>query len=139
MKGPATGGALRRRLAPMPAIRVFLCDDAPSFRDMLRLALESPGDLEIVGEAEDAAQLGALAEAAPDVVLLDVSMPGRSGLEVVQEVRDLAPGARVVVLSSFSAEEKAEAALAAGVDRYLDKRESFARIREVVLELASMS
>ena len=122
----------------MPATRVFLCDDAPAFRDMLRLALEAPGELEIVGEAEDGTQLEAIADAAPDVVLLDVSMPGRSGLDIVQEVRDLAPGARVVVLSSFSAEEKGEAALAAGADRYLDKRESFARIREVVLELASM-
>ena len=122
----------------MPPIRVFICDDAPTFRDMLRFALEADGRLAIVGEAEDGDQLGSIAGAAPDVVLLDVSMPGRSGLEVVQEVRDLAPAARVIVLSSFSADEKAEAALAAGADRYLDKRESFARISEVVVEVAGM-
>jgi DNA-binding NarL/FixJ family response regulator len=118
-------------------IRVFICDDAPHFRDMLRLALESEPDLEVVGEAEDGSEIAAIASAAPDVVLLDVSMPGRGGLEVVGEVRALAPAARVVVLSSFSAEEKGAAALAEGADRYLDKRESFARIREVVREVAT--
>jgi two-component system, NarL family, invasion response regulator UvrY len=121
----------------MAAIRVFICDDAPSFRDLLRLALEQDGDLEVVGEADDGSQLQAVGEAEPDVVLLDVSMPGRGGLDVLAELRELAPRARVIVLSSFSAEEKAEAAAAAGADRYLDKRESFDRIRQVVREVAA--
>jgi DNA-binding NarL/FixJ family response regulator len=120
----------------MTPVRVFICDDAPSFRDMLRMALELDDGLAVVGEAEDGSELEAIAEARPDVVLLDVSLPGRDGLEMVGELRRLAPEARVVVLSSFSAEEKAEAARAAGADRYVDKRESFARIREIVREVA---
>ena len=121
----------------MDAIRVFVCDDAPAFRDLLRMALEQDGELSVVGEAEDGLQIGAIAETSPDVVLLDVSMPGLGGLEALPRLRELAPEASVVVLSSFSAEEMADAALAAGADRYLDKRESFARIREVVRELGS--
>jgi|SRR4051812_27438419 DNA-binding NarL/FixJ family response regulator len=121
----------------MDAIRVFVCDDAPTFRDLLRMALEQDGELSVVGEAEDGAAVDAIAEATPDVVLLDVSMPGIGGLEALPRVRELAPGARVVVLSSFSADEMADAALAAGADRYLDKRESFATIREVVRELGA--
>jgi DNA-binding NarL/FixJ family response regulator len=121
----------------MAAIRVFICDDAPQFRELLRLGLERPGELEIVGEAEDGSQLSAIADAAPDVILLDVSLPGRDGLEVLGELRELAPAAQVVVLSSFSAEEKGDAALAAGAARYVDKRESFTRIGEVVREVAS--
>jgi two-component system NarL family response regulator len=116
-------------------LRVFVCDDAPSFRDLLRLALEQDGDLEIVGEAEDGAQLEAIGPAAPDVVLLDVSMPDVNGLEALAGVRELAPRAGVVVLSSFSAEEMEAQALAAGADRYLDKRASFDEIRTVVREV----
>lgn len=120
----------------MDPIRVFVCDDAPAFRDLLRLALEQEGDLAVVGEAEDGTEVDAIAGARPDVVLLDVSMPGLGGLEALPRVRELAPGASVVVLSSFTAEEMAGPAQAAGADRYLDKRESFARIREVVREVA---
>jgi two-component system nitrate/nitrite response regulator NarL len=120
-------------------VRVFVCDDAPAFRDLLRMALESDGSLTVVGEAEDGAGLGALAEAAPDVVLLDLNMPDVGGLDALPRVRELAPQARVAVLSSFSAEEKEAAALAAGADRYVDKRASFEAIRQVVLELGSPS
>jgi DNA-binding NarL/FixJ family response regulator len=119
----------------MASIRVFVCDDASTFRDLLRFALEQDGDLEVVGEAEDGAQLDAIGPARPDVVLLDVSMPEVGGLEALSAVRGLAPEAAVVVLSSFSAEEKEAAALAAGADRYLDKRASFADIRTVVREV----
>src|SRR3954453_12574615 len=123
----------------MTPIRVFVCDHAPAFRDLLRMALESDGSLTVVGEAEDGAGLDALAEAAPDVVLLDLNMPQLGGLEALPRLRDLVPQARVVVLSSFSAEEKEAAALAAGADRYVDKRASFAAICEAVKDVSSGS
>ena len=116
-------------------LRVFVCDDAPSFRDLLRLSLEQDGDLAIVGEAENAEQLGEIGRAEPDVVLLDVSLPDVNGLEALAGVKHLAPEAGVVVLSSFSAEEMEPKALAAGADRYLDKRASFEEIRTVVREV----
>jgi len=121
----------------MEPVRVFVCDDAPAFRDLLRMALEADGSLSVVGEAEDGTGLDAIVEARPDVVLLDLNMPELGGLEALPRLRELAPGARVIVLSSFSAEEKEAAALAAGADRYLDKRESFTRIRDVVVEVAA--
>jgi DNA-binding NarL/FixJ family response regulator len=121
----------------MEPVRVFVCDDAPAFRDLLRMALEQDGALAVVGEAEDGSGLDALAEARPDVVLLDLNMPELGGLEALPRLRELVPEARVIVLSSFSAEEKAADALAAGADRYLDKRESFTRIRDVVVEVAA--
>ena len=116
-------------------LRVFVCDDAPSFRDLLRFALEQDGDLEIVGEAEDGGQLQAIGPARPDVVLLDVNMPDVNGLEALSDVKELAPNSAVVVLSSFTAEEMEPKALAAGADRYLDKRASFDEIRTVVREV----
>src|SRR3954451_10880710 len=103
------------------------------------MALEQDGELMVVGEAEDGDQVREIAAARPDVVLLDVSMPGIGGVGGPPPLRALGPAARIIVLSSFSAEEKAAAALAAGADRYLDKREPFSRIREVVRELAEGS
>ena len=143
VKGPAPAGplacpgAFRYEVAGMEPIRVFVCDDAPAFRDLLRLALEQDGGLTVVGEADDGAHLEDIAAARPDVVLLDVSMPRLGGLEALPRVRELAPAARIVVLSSFGADEMGAAALDAGADRYVDKRESFARIREVVRELGA--
>src|SRR3954454_2448673 len=123
----------------MDPIRVFVCDDAPAFRELLRMALEQDAALAVVGEAEDGTELEAVAEAEPDVVLLDLNMPGLGGLDALPRVRELAPDARVLVLASFSAEEEAADALAAGADRYLDKRASFEEIRDVVRELGSPS
>jgi len=117
-------------------IRVFICDDAPAFRELLAMALEQDGDLQVVGVAEDGASLDAIAGARPDVVLLDISMPELGGLDALPQVRALAPQARVVVLSSFTPEEKEADALAAGADRYLDKRQSFGAIRDLVREIA---
>src|SRR3954447_12146536 len=103
------------------------------------MALESDGSLAVVGEAEDGAGLDALPASAPDVVLLDLNMPQLRGPETLPRLRKLAPQARVVVLSSFSAEEKEAAALAAGADRYDDNRASFEGIREVVKDVSSGS
>ena len=118
-------------------IRVFVCDDSPAFRDLLGMALTQDASVAVVGEAEDGSGLDALAEAAPDVVLLDLNMPELGGLEALPRLRELAPDARVIVLSSFSAEEKEDAALAAGADRYMDKRASFEQIRDAVKEVAT--
>src|SRR4051812_50106588 len=100
------------------------------------MALEQDGELTIVGEAEDGDQVREIAAARPDVVLLDVSMPGIGGLDAPPQLRALVPDARIVVLSSFSAEEKADAPPAPRADPHPHKREPLSRTPGGAHELA---
>jgi CheY-like chemotaxis protein len=84
------------------ATTVLIVDDHPSFRSVVRMLLESEG-YDVVGEAPDGEQALALAaKLAPDVVLLDLNMPGMDGLEVA---RRLAPGPAIVLVSSRDARD----------------------------------
>jgi DNA-binding NarL/FixJ family response regulator len=104
------------------SVRVFVCDDVAELRALVRLSFEEAGDIEVVGEAPDAeSALEAIAGARPDVVVLDLSMPGLDGLEAIPKIRDAAPGAAIVVYSGFGAEKMEGRALELGADRYLEK------------------
>jgi two-component system, NarL family, response regulator NreC len=82
------------------AIRVHICDDHALVREGLRRLLEAEPDLEVTAEAASAEQeLAALRADPPDVLLLDVVMPGRSGIDALPEIRSEAPATKVLVLS----------------------------------------
>ena len=75
--------------------RIFLVDDHPAFRAGMRAILAQEEDLEICGEAPDArAALAAIPEARPDLALVDISLPGRSGLELIKDLKALQPSGR---------------------------------------------
>jgi DNA-binding NarL/FixJ family response regulator len=117
----------------VPTIRVFLCDDGESFRALMRYTLPEDGDIEVVGEAGDGdAAVRGVAELQPDVVLLDLSMPARDGLEAIPEMVRRAPSVRVVALSGFGAERMAAAALAQGASAYVEKGEGAGAIRAAI-------
>jgi diguanylate cyclase (GGDEF)-like protein len=127
--------ARREAHAPGPA-RVFLCDDAAGLRALLRVCLELDGDLTVVGEAGDGAGLvGAVREAAADVVLLDLSMPNVDGLEALAELRAADADIAVIVLSGFDARRMEAQALALGADRYVEKTAAMQEIAGVVREV----
>jgi diguanylate cyclase (GGDEF)-like protein len=103
-------------------IRVLLADDTASIRTLLRFQLELDGDCVVVGEACDGAQAVAMAaELRPDIVLLDLAMPVMDGLEALPAIREVAPRAKVVVLSGFESAQMAEDAFFLGADAYLEK------------------
>jgi len=103
-------------------VRLFVCDDAEDFRILLRYAAEDDGGLEIAGEAADGeAGIAGVAQARPDVVLVDLSMPRMGGLEAIPQMRRAAPGARIVAMSGFPREHMEARALEAGADAYLQK------------------
>lgn len=82
-------------------LRILLADDHALFREALRMVLELEPDIEVVGEAQGGLQvLQAIALAQPDVVCMDVNMPGLNGVETTRELRRLHPEARVVGLSA---------------------------------------
>jgi DNA-binding NarL/FixJ family response regulator len=102
-------------------IRVLLADDHAVVRRGLRLFLELQEGIEVVGEAADGAEAAALAGSArPDVVVMDLSMPGVDGIEATRLVRGADGAAKVLVLSSF-VDERVLPALRAGAEGYLTK------------------
>jgi DNA-binding NarL/FixJ family response regulator/anti-sigma regulatory factor (Ser/Thr protein kinase) len=105
-----------------PRERALLIDDAEDLRFLLRRLLEGSGRYEVVGEAGDGERgVEEARTTAPDLVLLDLSMPRMDGLEALPLLQRVAPDARVVVLSGFAEGQTAEAALAAGASAYIEK------------------
>jgi DNA-binding NarL/FixJ family response regulator len=101
---------------------VLICDDDGSIRDLLSAIVSTSPGLRLAGEAADGNE--AIVEAKrlqPDVILLDLAMPHRSGLEALPELRRVAPRARIVVFSGFSGAIVAEQVLALGAASYLEK------------------
>jgi DNA-binding NarL/FixJ family response regulator len=118
-------------------IRIFLCDDVPELRALLRYGLEEDARLEVVGEAGTAEEaIRAVAGLRPDVVLLDLSMPGMDGLEALPLLRVAAPEAAVIVFSGFAADRMRAPALALGAARYIEKGEPLDAVRTAVREVA---
>ena len=103
-------------------IRVLVADDHAVVRQGLRTFLDLQEDISVVGEAADGAEAVALAERlSPDVVLLDVVMPGMDGIEALRRLRLEVPAARAIVLSSFVDDDKLFPAVRAGAAGYLLK------------------
>lgn len=103
-------------------ITVLLVDDHPLVRGGLRALISSAEDLQVVGEAAGGAEAVALTEElSPDVILMDLSMPGMDGVEATRELLGKRPGTHVVVLTSFHDQGRVIEALRAGATGYLLK------------------
>jgi two-component system, NarL family, response regulator LiaR len=103
-------------------IRVLIADDHAVVRQGLRTFLELQEDVEVVADVADGeTALAAAAEHDPDVVLMDLVMPGMGGVEAIRRLREAQPAARVLVLTSFLDDEKLFPAVRAGAAGYLLK------------------
>ncbi len=106
----------------MEQIRILVVDDHQIVRQGIRSLLSNYPDFEIVGEAADgAAALQLFQQLRPDVTLLDIRMPGESGLEVLRRIRQLQPEAKVLMLTSFDDEEYVLTALREGAQGFVLK------------------
>ncbi len=105
-----------------PVIRVLVVDDDPLVRSALRLMLGGQPDLEVIGEAPDGrAGVAAARAERPDVVLMDIRMPVLNGLEATRTLHADPDPPRVIVLTTFDADEHVLGALAAGADGFVLK------------------
>jgi NarL family two-component system response regulator LiaR len=104
------------------SIGILIVDDHPVVRNGLRAFLETQEGLAVVGEASDGARAAELAhELEPDVVLMDLVMPGVDGVAATRRIRELSPATKVIVLTSFDGDENVFPAIRAGAAGYLLK------------------
>ncbi|HNS52505.1 MAG TPA: response regulator transcription factor [Anaerolineae bacterium] len=114
-------------------IRVVLADDHAVVRKGIREFLEAEGDIEVVAEAGDGAQAVALvAEHRPDVAVLDIQMPGMTGIEATRRIRAEHPRVKVLVLTAYDDDPYVFALLQAGAHGYLLKTADSAQLVEAV-------
>jgi len=118
-------------------IRVLLVDDDPLVRSALSLMLGGQADLEVVGEAADGrAGVASARELRPDVVLMDIRMPVLNGLEATRILHADPQPPRVIVLTTFDADEYVVEAIASGADGFLLKDTPPSQIVEAILKVA---
>jgi two-component system, NarL family, response regulator DevR len=104
-------------------VRVLLCDDHELVRRGLRALLESDLTIEVVGEAGSADEaVAGSATTTPDVVVMDVRMPGRSGIEACRDIRSHREATKVLILTSFADDEALFSAIMAGASGYVLKQ-----------------
>ena len=118
-------------------IRVLLVDDHPITLRGLRQLLESSGEFEVVGEAGDGWEAERIAkEEVPDVIVMDVLMPGRDGIEACREILDALPDVRALVLTASTERDAVIEAVAAGAAGYLQKFTGTERLLATVRDVA---
>ncbi len=121
----------------MPRIRVLIADDHAVLREGLRALLQLAGDIEVVGEAGDGQEaIEQCKKLDPDVVLMDISMPGLGGIEATLAVRKECPHIHIVILSQYDDREYVHRLLKAGVSGYLLKKSAGSSLVEALRAVA---
>ena len=117
-------------------IRILIADDHAVVREGLRALIEAKPDMELVGEAEDGVEAVLMARSLkPDVILLDLLMPRMDGIEAIGEIKQENPHARILILTSFAADDKVFPAIKAGALGYLLKDSSSQALIQAIREV----
>ena len=120
------------------SIRLLLADDQPLMRAGFRMILEETDDIDIVGEARDGVEAARLAgELNPDVILMDVRMPGVDGIEATRRIVAAGGTARILILTTFDLDEYAFAALRAGASGFVVKDVPIDELARAIRAVAS--
>src|SRR3954463_5688820 len=115
-------------------IKILLIDDFPLIREGFAAALQSDPGLEIIGHAEDGEKgLQLVRELKPDVVILDLSMPGMGGMSVLEKLRAETPETKVLIVTASETAQPLLEAVAAGAAGYLTKRSTREELRQAVI------
>ncbi|REE21421.1 MULTISPECIES: response regulator transcription factor [unclassified Paraburkholderia] len=118
--------------------RVLIADDHALVRDGLRHILQSTSGFEVSGEANDSVSTIALIrERAADVLVLDLSMPGRNGVELIKQIKEEKPTLRILVLTMHAEQQYAVRAFKAGASGYLTKESASAELVAAVTKVAA--
>jgi DNA-binding NarL/FixJ family response regulator len=117
-------------------MRVFIVDDSEVVVERLADLLNEVPGVELAGRASDVPEaIHSILKANPDVIILDLQMPGGSGLEVLRTVRQSRPSLRVLVCTNYPYPQYREECLAAGANYFLDKSAEFEKISAILRDL----
>src|SRR6266478_8163388 len=123
---------------PAGKTRILIVDDHPMMRQGLALLIDHEPDLVTCGEADTAGQaLNLIASQKPDLVLADISLPDKSGLELIKDIQALHPGLRVLVVSMHDESLYAERVLRAGGGGYIMKQEGGKKLMQAIRQILS--
>jgi DNA-binding NarL/FixJ family response regulator len=121
---------------PTPRNPVFIVDDSPVVRDRLLAMISELPNVEVVGQADVAFEaIHSIRRLRPAVVVLDISMPGGSGMYVLETVKKDRPGPMVIMLTNFAHEPYRQKCLQLGADYFFDKSTEFERVTQVLRDL----
>jgi len=124
-------GAGRQTVTEQGPISVYLVDDVPELRELVKFGLQDDPAFEVVGEAGDGrGALEGIAATEPAAVLLDLSMPDMNGLEAILEIRKRDADIAIIVLSGFSVDRMGPPTLERGADRYIEKGTPMEQLRD---------
>jgi DNA-binding NarL/FixJ family response regulator len=117
----------------MDKLKVFISDDSATVREhLVAMALDLP-ETAVVGQAQDVAgSLDAIRQTRPDVVILDIRMPGGNGIKVLREVKKINPAPRVIMLTNYAYAQYRKRCEQAGADFFLDKSTEFDKLPQVL-------
>ena len=122
----------------MNMLRVLIADDHPVFRDGIRALLEATPGMEVVGEATTGDDVVLCAEQLhPDVILMDVQMPGLNGIEATRKIVQVQPAVRVLIVTMFEDDQTVFAAMRAGARGYVLKDATKDEIRRAIHAVAN--
>jgi DNA-binding NarL/FixJ family response regulator len=112
-------------------ISVYLVDDVPELRELIKYGMEEDPGFEVVGEAGDGkSAIEGIAETRPAAVLLDLSMPDMNGMEAIPQIRDGDSEVAIIVLSGFTADRMGGKVIERGADAYVEKGTPIQEIRD---------
>jgi len=119
-----------------PQVKVFIADDSLIVRERLTTMLVELAGVEVVGQAENVAEaISAIGRLQPDVVILDIRMPGGSGIDVLRNIKLNGAGPMVIILTNYPYSGYRQRCMQAGADFFLDKSAEFEQIPLLVERL----
>lgn len=117
-------------------IRIAIVEDQVRYRDLLKLILGGSDNIEILFEKEHCRNLmDDVVKQLPDVLIMDIDLPGKSGIEAVRELKEVFPDLKILMLTVFEDDEKIFGAIKAGADGYLLKKDPPQKILDAIQEL----
>ena len=119
------------------SIKIIIADDHPLFRRGLKHALEETNDIQVIGESSNGEDLLSLIkDCIPEIILLDISMPGKSGLDLLKQLKSEYPKLPILILSVYPEEQYAVRFLKAGASGYLTKESAAEKLAEAIRKIA---